>query len=57
MLGLQVAHFRAQAITEHTHAAAITGQIRALCEGIDARGEGVAGVNDLLRARDSALRT
>ena len=56
MLGLQVAHFRAQAITEHPDAAEITGQIRALCEGIDARAEGVAGVNALLRARDSVPR-
>ncbi len=57
MLGLQVAHFRAEAITEHPDAAAITGQIRALCEGIDARAQGVADVNELLRARATALRT
>ena len=56
MLGLQVAHFRAQALTEHPDAAAITGQIRALCEGIDARAEGMADVNDLLRARNSTQR-
>ena len=56
MLGLQVAHFRAQAVTEHPDAAAITGQIRALCEGIDARAEGIADVNELLRKRDGVPR-
>ena len=52
MLGLQVAHFRAQAVADHPDAAAITGQIRALCMGIDARVEGIADVNELLRHRD-----
>jgi hypothetical protein len=53
MLGLQVAHLRAQAVGPLQDTAEVTGRIRGLCQGIDARIEGIAIVHEMLEADKS----
>ena len=48
MLGRQVAHLRAEAAVDAHDTAEITGRIRALVQGIDARIDGISTVSHLL---------